>query len=443
MDRQPQEGKFKMRPATTLFLFLLPLLLVSCATTRQTLGRLVGMTPAWYESYGFDSREKMISIASVPVLIDALGDPDSRVRAEVARALAEIGPDAKDAVPPLIEVLKDEDYTVRQTAADALEAISLDDMVVKTNGEEADKINILVQTTRLDSQDWMVQRAAVNRLIEVGRDAVDAMPALVGILEGRSNDHPLYSEVIRGAVTVLGNIGTEAQAANPALINLMDHKDYQVRLEVVKALGKIGPQTDTAVIETLIRALHGNPELMAVRDVFADALPSSMEDLAYKGIIYGDADGDVRREAAASLGNFGTHAAIAVPVMLDAALTDIDYGVRRQAAVSLTRIEPGGEAAMKALDKALADFKEPLTREFAVMELRNAPQDVREKWLPKIIICLDDIEEGVRLNAVKTLGAYKISNDMVRKALNRVALEDKSLTVKKAALETLQYLNHK
>jgi len=56
-------------------------------------------------------------------LIEALKDPDSSVRANAARELGKIGPDAKAAVPVLIKALKDSDENVRRAAESALENI--------------------------------------------------------------------------------------------------------------------------------------------------------------------------------------------------------------------------------------------------------------------------------------------------------------------------------
>jgi HEAT repeat protein len=57
---------------------------------------------------------------AVPTLISTLNDPNPRVRAEAARALARIGPQATEAVQPLIARLDDPDEEVRQAAARAL-----------------------------------------------------------------------------------------------------------------------------------------------------------------------------------------------------------------------------------------------------------------------------------------------------------------------------------
>jgi len=421
---------------------LIPLVLASCATNPlQKIYDIARPTNPWYRAYGFNSQEEVLTIASIPVLIDALGDQKPEVRVKVAESLTIIGADARDAVPALIEVISDDDYDVRVAVADALEEIALkleptlDDEIVETN-----LIKRLVNTVRLVSKDWMVKREAVNQLAELGEDAAEAVPDLIRVIEDRSDWHSRYNEILKGAATALGNIGPEAQPADPALIKMMENKDFDVRLEVVKALGKIGPKSDMAVIETLILALRGDPEFTEGRHAYARILPEKFKHLAYVGMFYGDPDFDIRREAAISLEKFEADAIFAVPALLDAVLMDIDFDVRHHSMLALCKIEPGGDSALIALDKALEDREGPINRETAVDELRHAPPEVREEWLPRIVACLDDIEEGVRFNAVRTLAEYNIGNEMVCKALNRVALEDKSLKVKKEAVKTLSVL---
>ena len=61
-----------------------------------------------------------IGDAAVPALITALDDPDRDVRAQAARALARMGPQAEAAIPALIDALDDDNKEVRQGAARAL-----------------------------------------------------------------------------------------------------------------------------------------------------------------------------------------------------------------------------------------------------------------------------------------------------------------------------------
>lgn len=58
-----------------------------------------------------------------PPLIQALGDKDKWVRLAAARALGEIGPEAKEAVPALIQALKWKE-NIRRKAAWALGEIT-------------------------------------------------------------------------------------------------------------------------------------------------------------------------------------------------------------------------------------------------------------------------------------------------------------------------------
>jgi len=53
-------------------------------------------------------------------LIDALQDPESRTRAQIASALGQIGSNASNAVPALTGALADEWWYVRENAAIAL-----------------------------------------------------------------------------------------------------------------------------------------------------------------------------------------------------------------------------------------------------------------------------------------------------------------------------------
>ena len=50
----------------------------------------------------------------------------SLAQAYATKALAKIGPDAKQAVPALIQALKNDDWSVRGSAAEALEEINIE-----------------------------------------------------------------------------------------------------------------------------------------------------------------------------------------------------------------------------------------------------------------------------------------------------------------------------
>lgn len=61
--------------------------------------------------------------AVLPVLTQALQDDNTYVRRDAARALAQFGPDARDAIPALQATLQDREPSVRKAVAHALKQI--------------------------------------------------------------------------------------------------------------------------------------------------------------------------------------------------------------------------------------------------------------------------------------------------------------------------------
>ena len=62
-------------------------------------------------------------VVKIEELIEKLGHQDEDIRRGAARALGDMGEDAKDAVSVLIQALQDQDRSVRRSAAKALEEI--------------------------------------------------------------------------------------------------------------------------------------------------------------------------------------------------------------------------------------------------------------------------------------------------------------------------------
>jgi HEAT repeat protein len=73
----------------------------------------------------YEIKEAMVRIGSSAVepLIEALRDPDERVRSSAISALGKLGTAAKDAIPALTKALEDNDPHVRTAAAEALQKI--------------------------------------------------------------------------------------------------------------------------------------------------------------------------------------------------------------------------------------------------------------------------------------------------------------------------------
>ncbi|MDY6831831.1 MAG: HEAT repeat domain-containing protein [Thermodesulfobacteriota bacterium] len=356
----------------------------------------------WYRAYDIASDEDLTKISAIPELQKALRDSNPDVRVMAAQTLGKIGPDARSALPDLVDVLDDDRYEVRAAGADAIEKI-----IGPDPGEEDRDLMVRVHINRLESKDWTARLNAANHLAEMGPEGADAVPALVSALLDKSDWNSRYNEVRRAAAHALGEMRFAARAANPALIESSRFHDYDVRLEAVKALGKIGPKNDTTVIEALKASLK-------------------------------DPDFDVRREAANSLGGFEVYADSTVPNLVKA-LSDHDFDVRREAARSLGRIGPKTDGTVDALLTLLSDEYADV-RKAATEALGNVSPGYREKVLPGILPKLDDTDEDVRLAAVNTIAKFRIGNEPVFQSLDRAAHEDQSFKVKKTALETLYVL---
>ncbi|MDY6906429.1 MAG: HEAT repeat domain-containing protein [Thermodesulfobacteriota bacterium] len=365
---------------------------------------LFGACSPWYEGYDIASEQDLKRLSSVPELRKALKDPAPDVRANAAATLKAIGPDARDAVPDLMETLKDSEYAVRQEAANALAV-----MLPALEPERAQAVKIQVQITRLESKSWLVRRNAANSLAGIGRDAANAVPALILAILDDSDWGYHYREVRKAAARALGEIGFAARAANPALIETAKSDDYAVRLAAVKALGRIGPRSENQVIAALKNALD-------------------------------DPDYDVRREAAAALGRFGIEDNATVDELVRS-LSDQDFDVRREAAISLGRLGPSSDETIKALVNALDD-RDADVRAAVVSALGKVSERKQPQVMTAVLTAMDDQAEQVRLSAIGAIASIGIDNTgiasaYVMESLERAAHEDKSLKVKMAAAETL------
>jgi HEAT repeat protein len=154
-----------------------------------------------------------VGTPAVPLLIQALGDWNSDVRAAACRALGEIGD--RQAVPPLIQALGDGGWQVCRAACWALGQIGAPQAVPH-----------LIQN--LGNQNMYVRLAAGGALVKIGRPAV--LPLIQALGDG--------NEYARFAVYwTLGQIG-DPQAL-PHLIQALEDEDEYVRWAAREAVEQI------------------------------------------------------------------------------------------------------------------------------------------------------------------------------------------------------------
>jgi HEAT repeat protein len=264
--------------------------------------------------------------STVSFLRNNLKDSDVTVRLSAASDLAELGPDAKEAIPDLIETLKDRNEDVRLTTVDALTAIG------------KDAIGPLIEATKSDNVD--IRWGAAEAIRRIGPEAKDALPQLTKLLEDKD-------EVIRlRAAYSMSVFGLGGRAAVPILVDALQHENADERTRAVEGLQRIG----LPAVPSLTRKLEDpNPK---VRNSAAEALGKIGSDArdAVPNLIkvLKDPDASVRRHAAAALGNFWPQADVIAPHLLEA-LDDWDPTVIKAASHAMARLGQVARIAIPSL----------------------------------------------------------------------------------------------
>lgn len=197
----------------------------------------------------------------IEILIENFNAQDVNVKADSVKALVEAG---ETAVGPLIQALDSKDPEIRENAAITLG---------KIKDERA--IDPLIKL--LTDEEWEVESAATNALVEIGKPTVEP---LIKILQDKNEDVFLQTKVIAVLAGIkderaiqpmiqalkeeteldadLGyNLGLMGEPAVEPLIQVLDDEDPRVRVRAAEALGRIG---DERAIKPLTDALNDKDE---------------------------------------------------------------------------------------------------------------------------------------------------------------------------------------
>jgi HEAT repeat protein len=217
------------------------------------------------------------------------------------------------------------------------------------------------QIQRLGDKDSKVRDSAAWELVQIGPEAVPALSAALT----KDPDTNVRFQVLR----VLGQIGPDAKEAVPALITALA-KDPDA--DVPEALGAIGPGA-------------------------REAVPALITTLAE------ETDPYVRSAAAEALGQIGPGAREAVPALITTLAKDTDAGVREDAAKALAWIRPDAKEAVPALIITLAEETDSLVLVYAAQTLGQIGPGAREA-VPALITTLAEDDRSVRAAAAEALG---------------------------------------
>jgi HEAT repeat protein len=226
-----------------------------------------------------------IGPAAIPMLSEALADPNATIRGSAAGVLALLGPRAKAGVPALKTALNDKDLQVRWRVADALRLIGEGEMTVPTwidlLGNKHSEVRMKALTAlgeigaharasesaiiaALKTEDRFVLRgAAAEALGRIGATS----PATIEALQHALSDE--YPHVTARAADALARLGPAGHAAVPSLITLLQHPSANVRMTAASALARMGPSAKSA---SAALAKATNDAVRGVREAAVSAL---------------------------------------------------------------------------------------------------------------------------------------------------------------------------
>jgi HEAT repeat protein len=321
----------------------------------------------------------------VPFIVRGLQDPRTAYRASVAQTLSWVcTPENKSAVPLLKEALVDPDPRVKVFAAQALWAVT-------------HQPNEVLPTFRdmLHYQDDRGVRAEAARFLALlGAEARGARTDLRKALGDDEIQVQLY------AAQALWQLDPEKETADlvaPVLGKLLKTKDPAYRADAAQVLVNLGPRASPAIADLTdaLKDKTNDPDTRA-RCAFAlgniGSVGQQSTDAATVKVlteVLKTGGGALSEHAAFALKLLGPKAVAAWPE-LTAALKDPNVQLRGRAALALAAIGEGAKEAVPALTQALADNTDPNIRVFLAQALWFVAKD-QATALP---VLLDIIQDG-------------------------------------------------
>lgn len=370
------------------------------------------------------------AVEAVPEIQEVLKSKSPDVRLEGLVALGEIGPGAKDAVPAVIALSESDEFKhVRYAAVYALgkiggdgaataslrKGMKSDDEFLKTisawalartnptNKElVAEAVGLIVNA--FQSDDVHVRQAAARAMVEFDVDREIVAPLLVKALEDKD------PTVVANALAALASFGPKALShIDDALAN-KSLRHYAVRL-----VAQLGSEADVAV-PALIDALGKQTD--------------SPEDLEFT------------REAQFALSAIGPGAKDAIPTLVKS-LSSANEGVAASAAYALGKIGADARAAVPALVRAEASESVIVQAAsvFALWQIQPGNPARRIKATSLLLKALEDDRELVRAGAATMLGELGGGGERATAKLKEVREKDAVDFVRQAADEALKKLN--
>jgi HEAT repeat protein len=342
--------------------------------------------------------------------ITALGDADAKNRLRAVMALGEIPFKESPAIPALIERFKDEDQAVCRAAAAALgrKQYAVPALCHALGDKEARVRRWGAFALRKMRHISVNLADLLGMYPRIRSQALAALPTLIKALEDQNAD--IRVEVM----AALGGIGPAAKAAVPRITTLLKDHNQLVQRMAAASLWWIDRQAVVAV-PVLVEGMQ-DPKMDLVERVgwvyvLADMGPKARAAVPALITALAGVRKSSRTKSSVELSSVATYALgrigePAVPALITV-LRDPDADVRMSATFALSKIGPKAKAAVHALCELAKDGNDGV-RQFAVAALGRIGPAAREA-VPVLMARLTDPVGRIRFHAAGSLGAIGAS----------------------------------
>ncbi len=370
---------------------------------------------------------------AVPLVREVLKDEEPDVRFQAMITLGEIGPASKSALPEIVKALETDPYEGgRYAAAFALGKIGLD----------ADATKAL--TKAVESDDPFLQMISAWALALNNSDDKAMVERAVKLIVGafKSDDVHLRRLAAKAAV----DFDVPRDLVVPALIDALEDKDPRVVRNAVEALAELGPKALQHVKDTLKNEKLRPLALSLIYRLGPDAeaaVPALIE--ALKEDAQEEDDVMFRREVQFALGAIGPKARAAVPALLNSLSADREE-IRASACFALGKIGPGGAVAAVSRLRDLESDKSQMVRLaalFALVKIQPDQPALTRRAVVELSKALGSDDERYRAGAALALGELKDElGDLGKRTVPRLRklLDDESPLVQEMAAVALEKL---
>ncbi len=348
---------------------------------------------------------------SVAEHITALNDSDWGVREDAATALGKF--QDPRGVQPLIRALKDSDRSVRVAATTSLTAIgesavlslghSLQDLdpnvqeiaasILATIGDDR-VVDALIAA--LLNPNWIVRSHAAKALGRIGDPS--AIDTLILLLQDKV---PAVRDDAGAAITALG------EPSIAPLLQLLNHKDWKIRLRAVEALALLKPQS---AVDPLIKLMFKDPDTAVKQDAIR-ALGEIGDSRAIDALLSVLDQPTLKTEAITALGKIGDPKALPTLTKIIKGLVTKAYEGRMAACEDNLYQEdlPPVEAAVKALaqigdERAIPTLQQGLKSTLIRVEAAEALSSFGKTAVsPLVAMYKNETDDNIRFHVKETL----------------------------------------